>query len=152
MAQWPAREIAVDLDTALMAQDAGMAGLMAGKVEWTEAEFSSFLTYLVRQNTGANTPVDSIMTWFEPDNKIFIRVMLKDGVMLGSSMLDLAGSIMVQDNQVMVMIDEAGANGWSAGGLLTAPVSDIINSVLASPAFGVAVNVQTDTGKLMLGM
>ena len=69
---WPDRELTIDLDTALMAQDTGMAALMMGSVEWTESEFSSFLTYLLRQNTGENSPVDIIQTWFEADNKIYV--------------------------------------------------------------------------------
>ena len=149
---WPDRELTVDLDTALMAQDAGMAALMMGKVEWTESEFSSFLTYLLQQNTGENFPVDTIQAWFEPDNKVFLRVNLKEGVLLGGNTLDLAGSIGVQDQHLMVALDEVGANGYSAGGLLLQPIADQINAVLSGPQFGVAVDVATDTGMLSVGL
>lgn len=150
--QWPDRELAIDVDTALAAQDAGMAALMMGQVQWSESEFSSFLTYLLRQNTGEMFPVDNIQTWFEAGNKIFIRVNLKDGVLLGGNSIDLAGSIDVQDNHLMVSLDEAGANGMSAGGLLLQPIADQINAVLAGPQFGVAVDVSTDTGMLNVGL
>ena len=50
--EWPDREVAVDLDTALAGQDAGLAGLMMGAAEMDESQFSSFLTYLMRQNNG----------------------------------------------------------------------------------------------------
>lgn len=149
---WPDRELAIDLDTALMAQDTGMAALMMGKVDWTESEFSSFLTYLLRQNTGEMFPVDTIQTWFEPDNKVYIRINLKDGVMLGGNSIDLVGAISVQDNHLSIALDEAGANGVSAGGLLLQPISDQINAVLAGPQFGVAVDVTTDTGMLSVGL
>lgn len=149
---WPDRELTVDLDTALMAQDTGMAALMVGQVEWTESEFSSFLTYLLRQNTGENFPVDTVQTWFEAGNAVFIRINLKDGVMLGGNSIDLAGSVGVQDNHLMVTLDEVGANGMSAGGLLLQPIADQINGVLAGPQFGVAVDVSTDTGMLTVGL
>lgn len=151
-AAWPDRELTIDLDTALMAQDAGMAALMAGKVDWTESEFSSFLTYLLQQNTGENFPVENIETWFEPNNEVFIRINLKDGVLLGGNTIDLVGSIGVQDQHLMVTLDEAGANGYSAGGLLLQPVADQINAVLAGPQFGLAVDVTTDTGMLSVGL
>ncbi len=149
---WPDRELAVDLDTALAAQDVGMGGLMAGSVEWTESEFSSFLTYLLRQNTGEMFPIDTVQTWFEADNKIYIRVNLKEGVLLGGNTIDLIGTVGVQDNHIMVSLDEAGANGVSAGGLLLGPIAEQINAVLAGPQFGVAVDVGTDTGMIMLGL
>jgi predicted small lipoprotein YifL len=151
MAQWPDRALDVNLDTALAAQDMAM-GVIAGDVELSEEEFSSLLTYLLKQNMGENSPVDSIMTWFEPDNQIFIRVNLKDGVLLNGNSLDLAGSVGVEDQHVVVNIDEAGANGYSAGGMLTAPVSEMINNILAGPQFGVAAHVSTDTGMITFGL
>ena len=53
----PARDITISVDDALAAQNAGMAGLMAGKAEWTESQFSSFLTVLLQQNTGPNMQI-----------------------------------------------------------------------------------------------
>ena len=126
--------------------------LMTGCVEWTESEFSSFLTYLLRQNTGEMFPIDTIQTWFEADNQIYIRVNLKEGVLLGGNTIDLIGTIGVQDNHIMVSLDEAGANGMSAGGLLLQPIADQINAVLSGPQFGVAVDVATDTGMISLGL
>lgn len=48
----PSRDVTVSVDEALAAQNAGMAGMMGGKVDWTESQFSSFLTVLLQQNTG----------------------------------------------------------------------------------------------------
>src|SRR5438477_260891 len=79
----PSRDVTISVDDALAAQNAGMAGVMGGKVEWTESQFSSFLTVLLQQNTGPNTPIKSIKAWFEPNNQIFLRAELKDGVLLG---------------------------------------------------------------------
>ena len=46
----PSRDITISVDDALAAQNAGMSGLMAGKVELTEGQFSSFLTTLALQD------------------------------------------------------------------------------------------------------
>ena len=148
----PSRDITISVDDALAAQNAGMSGLMAGKVEWTEGQFSSFLTTLALQNTGKATPIKSIKAWFDPDNKIFLRVELVDGVLLGGNTIDLAGTVAVQDHHLMVNLSDAAANGMSVSGAPVDMVSAWINHFLADPNFGVAVDVKTDTGKLMLGL
>jgi hypothetical protein len=148
---WPDREVTIDLDTALAAQEIGMGGLATGSVEWTESEFSSFLTFLLRQNVGENFPIDNITTYFEPDNRIFIRVNLMDGVMLGGDTIDLVGSVGVEDMHLMVDIEEAGANGVSIAGDFLQPISDQINGALAGQ-MGVAVDVATEEGMIMVGM
>lgn len=148
----PSRDIAISVDDALAAQNAGMAGLMAGKVEWTEAQFSSFLTVLLQQNTGKNTPIKSIKTWFEPDNKIFIQAELNDGVLLGGNTIDLAGTVSVKDNHLNVSLTDAAANGYSISGAPLDAVNAWINHVLSDPNLGVAVNVATDQGKLTLSL
>jgi hypothetical protein len=148
----PDREITISVDEALAAQDAGMAGLMAGSLALTESQFSSFLTVLLQQNTGPNVPVDSVMAWFEPDNQIFLRVTLKEGVLLGGDTVDLVGSIMVEDQHVAVDLQEAAANGVSISGPLLDAVDAQINGALAGPNMGVIVDVSTDSGTLMLGM
>ena len=81
---WPDREITTDVDTALAAQDMGMAGLMMGSVTWTEAEFSSFLTYLTKQNTGGALPLDEIKVWFEAGNQVFIELTPTAGGMIAA--------------------------------------------------------------------
>ncbi len=112
----PAREVPISVDAAIEGQNAGLAGLMGGSVTWTESQFSSFLTELLRQNTGPNQPVDSIVAWFDPDNNVHLRVALKEGVLLGGSNIDLAGKIGVQDGKVQVALNEAGANGAMVSG------------------------------------
>lgn len=149
---WPDREVSVDLDTALAAQDMGMAAMLTGSVTWTESDFSSFLTYLMRQNTGANFPVDTVQTWFEADNQIFIRVTLKDDVLKGFNTLDLAGKIMVQDKAVQVAISEAAAGGVAVGGPILDMIGAQINKALSDPSMGVLVDVATDSGSITLSL
>ena len=146
----PAREVPISVDAAIEGQNAGLAGLMGGSVTWTESQFSSFLTELLRQNTGPNQPVDSIVAWFDPDNNIHLRVALKDGVLLGGQNIDLAGKIGVQDGKVQVALNEAGANGAMISGAWMQYISDYINSYLANPAFGVAANVETGDGTITI--
>lgn len=149
---WPDRELTISVDEALAAQDAAIAGMMGGAAELTESQVSSFLSTLLQQNSGANTPVDSIQAWFEPDNQVYLRVQLKDGVMLGGSTLDLVGKVMVQDQHVMVDIQEAGANGYSVAGDVVAPVSAWINHFLSDPNMGTIVNVSTGSGTITVGI
>jgi len=152
MTAFPDREVNVSVETALDAQNAGMVGVMGGQVEMTEEQFSSFLTVLLQQNTGPNNPIQSIKTWFEPDNKIYIRAELAEGVLLGGNTLDLVGTVGVQDNHVQVTIDEAAANGYSVSGAAVQPVNAWINYLLSDPNMGVAVNVETSEGMVMIGL
>lgn len=146
----PEKEVAISIDEALAGQNAGLQGLMSGAVTWTDSQFSSFLTELLRQNTGPNQPVDSITAWFMPDNMVHLRIALKDGVLLGGQNIDVAGMVDVVDGQVQINVTEAGANGMMVSGPLTEFVSSYINGFLASPAYGVAADVETGDGTLMV--
>lgn len=148
----PDREVPISIDEALAGQNAGMAGLMQGKVEWTEAQFSSFVTELLKQNSGASNPVDSVTAWFSPDNNVALKVALKDGVMPFGNELALSGKLMVQDGHLMVALDSVGAGAMSVSGPLADYASAVINRILADPAFGVAVDVATGDGTISLGM
>ena len=148
----PSRDVTVSVDEALAAQNAGMAGMMGGKVDWTESQFSSFLTVLLQQNTGPNVPVKSIKAWFEPDNKIFLRAELTDGVLLGGNTIDLAGTVSVQDHHIVINLTDAAANGLSASGAPVEMVSTWINHFLADPNLGVAVDVTTGEGTLTISL
>lgn len=148
----PARDITVSVDEALTAQDAGIAGLVAGQVEWTESEFSSFLSVLLEQNSGPNQPIAGIHAWFEPDNQIYLRVALKEGVLLGGNTLDLVGKVMVANQHLSVDVQEASANGYSVSGAMLAPVNAYINNALADPSMGVAVDVSTGQGTISIGL
>jgi predicted small lipoprotein YifL len=147
----PDREIMVDVNTALEAQNKAM-GLMAGSVEWSEAEFSSLLSVLLQQNGGENNPVTDIKVWFEPGNQVFISVGLKDGVIPTGNTLDLAGTIGVDMNHVVVDLQQVGAGNMSISGAALAPISAQINAALADPSLGVAVDVSTDTGMITVGL
>jgi hypothetical protein len=146
----PDREVPISVDAALAGQNAGLAGLMSGSVTWSESEFSSFLTELLRQNTGPNQPVDAVTAWFEPGNMVHLRVALKDGVLLGGNNIDVMGTVSVEDGKVMVNATEAGANGMMISGPMMDFVSSYINSYLAS--FGVAAAVETGDGTISISL
>jgi len=147
----PDRDIKVDVDTALQAQNKA-AGLMSGKVDWTESEFSSLLSVLLQQNGGANNPIEGIKVWFEPNNQVFIEADLKDGVIPNVDKLDLAGTVSVESNHVKVDLNAVGAGNMSITGASLAPISAQINTALADPSLGVAANVSTDTGTISVGL
>ena len=148
----PDREIAVDVTTAMDAQNKAMSLVTAGSVDWTEAEFSSLLSVLLEQNGGANNPVEDIIVWFEPNNQVVIRVALKEGVLPSGNSLDLAGTVAVENNHVVVDLQQAGAGNMSISGASLAPISAQINAALADPSLGVAVDVSTDTGTISVGL
>lgn len=144
--QVPDRDISINMDAALAGQQKGMEGLMTGQVTWTEEEFSSFLTTLLEQN-GASGFVESVKAWFEPDNGIVIQVGLPGGMTA-----DLAGKVMVQDNILQVDLEGASAMGLAAAGPMLDVVEGAINRALNDPSLGVAVDVMTDEGQIMLGI
>ena len=146
----PGREVPISIDAALEGQTAGLQGLMSGSVTWSESQLSSFLTELLKQNSGPNQPVDSIVVWLEPDNMLHARIALKDGVLLGGNNIDLMGKVMVQNGQVMVDITDAGANGMMVSGPIMGLISSYINGALAG--VGVAADVATDEGSITISM
>lgn len=148
----PDRPIDISVDTALAAQNKVANLMMAGNVEWTEAEFSSLLSVLLEQNSGDGNPIDAINVWFEPDNQIYIQVQLVDGVLPSGNTVDLAGTIAVEDNHVVVDLQQAGAGNLSVSGAILSPISQQINAALADPSMGVAVDVSTDSGMINVGL
>jgi hypothetical protein len=148
----PEREIMVDVNTALEAQNKAAGLVMSGNVDWSEAEFSSLLSVLLEQNGGANNPVNDVKVWFEPNNQIVISVGLKDGVLPSGNTLDLAGTVSVENNHVVVDLQQAGAGNMSVSGAVLDPISAQINAALADPSMGVAVDVTTDTGTISVGL
>lgn len=148
----PDREIAVDVDTALAAQ-AKLANLMMGEVSWSESEFSSLLSVLLDQNTGENNPVTGINVWFEPDNQVFLRAALKDGVLPAAfgNTLDLSGKVMVDGGKVQLALDGASAGNVGVPAAVLSMVSDQINAALGSMLM-VPANVATDSGNVMVSL
>ena len=147
----PETEVPISIDAALEGQNAGMAGLMSGAVTWTDSQFSSFLTELLRQNTGPNQPVDSITAWFAPGGEIHLRIALKDGVLLGGKNIDAAGTVGIENGTVMVNITAVGANGvMTEDPMILGIVNSYINSTLSG--FGVAATLETGDGEIMIGM
>jgi len=148
--QVPRREIKISNNEAIAAQTAGMAALTTGKVEWTEAQFSSLLSELIKQNMGKNTPISAIHAWFEPNNVIYLRVVLKPEVLKSGDTLDLAGTIEVASHHVVVKLQHAGIGNLSVSEAMLTMVNTQIDSALASANLGIAATVKTETGKLMI--
>mgnify|MGYP003383118756 CR=1 FL=1 len=151
VADWPDREITTDLDTALAAQDMAMAGAMLGSATLSEAEFSSLLTYLMKQNVGSAVPVEEVKTWFEPDNKVYIELVPSAGAPLAGT-VRLSGVLSVVDNAVQVDLGEAAIGDVAVSGALLDVVGAAINRALNDPSLGVAVDVATDSGSVTLGL
>lgn len=147
----PDRAIEVDLDTALAAQEMGMGALIMGSATFTEAEFSSLVTYLLQQNAGAYLPLESVKFWFEPDNAVVIEAVPGSGVPLAGA-VRLAGSIGVTDNMIQVDVDQASVGSVAVAGPLLDVVSGALNRALGDPSLGVAVKVTTDTGTISVGL
>lgn len=150
MVQVPTRQITISADEAVAAQRVGMAALATGKVEWTENQFSSFLTELLKQNMGHNTPIQAIHVWFEPNNEMYVRVLLKEGVLKQGNTLDLHGSVHVTNHHVVVRFQQAGVGDMSVSEPILTTVNSQIDKAFASASLGVAATVKTETGKLMI--
>lgn len=142
----PDREVQNDIETALAAQDKAIAGLMMGGIELTESEFSSLLTALIAQNLGADSPIQSITAWFTPE-QLFLSAMMADG-----SSVDLVGNVGVVDNRVVVDLAAASAMGLSVAGPMLDVVETALNRALDDPSLGVAVDVATGDGTIMIGL
>ncbi len=150
-ADWPDREVSVDLDTALAAQDMALAGAMMGSATLNESEFSSLLTYLAKQNLGSTLPVDQITTLFAPDNKIYVSLTPAAGAPVPGPIL-LSGTVGVTDNVVSVDLDNAAIAGVSVAGPVLDVVNAAVNRALDDPSLGVAVSVTTGDGDITLGL
>ena len=149
----PEREVPISIDSALEAQDLAMAGLMMGSVDWTEAQFSSLLTELMKANSGENLPVETITAWFEPD-QLYLQAQVKEGVLPAAfgTTLQLAGNLDVQDGVLVVDIEEAAAGPYTVTGAALAPINAQINGALANQPIGLPLDVMLDSGKLSLSM
>ncbi|HMN28359.1 MAG TPA: hypothetical protein PKE45_09420 [Caldilineaceae bacterium] len=145
-------DAAVNVDDALAAQNAGMAGLMAGNLELTNDQLSSFLTVLLQQNTGANFPIKEIATCFQPGGKVLLRIGLLNDVLLGSNTIEAVGSVSTEGGHVAINLDEASANGYTVSGPILDAIDAQINAALADPSMGTIVNVDTGDGTIKLSM
>jgi hypothetical protein len=142
----------ISTELALEAQNAGMAGLAAGQVEWNESHLSSFLTVLLQQNTGSNFPVEAIHACVEPGGNIALHVQLTDDVLLGSNTLSLAGTIGVADGSVSIDLTEVSGNGFVASSAILAPINAQVNAALAGAVTGLPVSVETSDDALTISM
>ena len=149
----PDREVPISVDAALEGQNLGLAGLMTGSVTWTESQLSSFLSELLKQNSGPNNPIQAITVWLMPDNAIHMQIQFADGVFLGGNTVDVAGTIAVVDGKVQVNLSEASMNGMVA---TSGPILDFVNAtvnrILADPGFGVAASVTTGDGDITISL
>lgn len=149
----PEREVMIDAQTAMDAQNMAMGGLMMGSVTLDESQFSSLLTELLKANTGENVPIDSITAWFE-DGMIYLQVNVKEGVFppaFGTSAA-VAGTIDASGGQLMVDLSEASAAGYMVSGDALEPINAQINAALAGFALPMAVTVEAGEGSLTLSM
>jgi len=150
--QLPDREVPVNMDEALMAQQAGMEGLATGSATFTEAELSSFLTAMIQQNGGGAVPIDGVTTWFNDDGTLAVQVQLTPGTVPGIDTLDLVGKVMVDNGRVKVELDQAGAGPISVTGPFLGLVQGMINRALDDPSLGVAVAVDVSDGQMTLSL
>ena len=151
----PNRDIEVNVDSALAAQNKIADLMTAGKVDWTENEFSSLLTVLLEQNSGENNPIASIKVWFQPDNKFYAQISLVDGVLpntIAAKTLELVGTVDVEDGKVVLNLDGASAGGFGVAPAMLSPINEQINAALAGLNLGVPVNVSTDTGEVSVSV
>ena len=149
----PEREVMIDAQTAMDAQNMAMGGLMMGSATLDESQFSSLLTELLKANTGANNPVDSIKAWFEPGT-IYLQVEIKEGVLPAAfgTTLAVAGTIDAMDGKLMLDLSEASAGAYLVEGAALGPINAQINGALANLNLGVPVNVETAEGTLTISM
>ena len=138
-------DVAVSLDDALAAQDKAMAGLMMGSVELTNAEFSSLVTELIKQNA-AGVPIEMVAACFTEDG-MDLDISFTDGTSLHTS-----GNIAVADNQVVVDLASAGMNGMAVAEGFLPVVEGAINRALGDASLGVAVDVSTGDGTLAVSL
>lgn len=146
----PSRPIKISQESGYDAQNSALSGMLTGNIELTEEQFSSLLSELLKTNSGPNFPISEIQAWFEPNDEIILRAVLKPNVLLSGDTLDLKGTVGVMDNHVTLNLQQAGMGSLSVGEPLMSMISQQINSVLAGPQFSVAASVKTDTGKLMV--
>ena len=148
----PHDEAPISIDAALEGQNLGMAALMSGAVTWDESQFSSFLTELLRQNTGSAQPVDRIVAFFEPGGNIHLRMVLKDDVLLGGKNIDAVGTIGVENGQLALNVSEVGANGMMSN---DAAVLGLVNAYINGTLAGLGplpVTVETSEDSISIGL
>jgi hypothetical protein len=149
----PEREVMIDNQTALDAQNLAMGGMMMGSVTLDESQFSSLLTELLKANSGENLPVENVTAWFEPD-AIYLQVDVKEGVFPAAfgDKLAVAGRVDVSDGKLMVDLAEASAAGYKVEGAALAAINDQLNAALANMAMAIPVQVETAEGSLTISM
>ena len=148
----PKRAITINNDEASAAQQAGLSALASGKVEWTENQFSSLLTEGLAQNTGKQMPIRAIQAWFEPNNELYLRVLLKEHVLKQGDSLKLKGAVEVKEHHVVVKFQQAGIGDMSVSEPLLTMINTQLDNVLAGANLGVAATVKTETGKLLINL
>jgi hypothetical protein len=149
----PEREVTIDNQTAVDAQNLAMGGLMMGSATLDESQFSSLLTELLKANSGENLPVESIKAWFEPGT-IYLQLEVSEGVFpeaFGTTAA-VAGTVDVVDGKLVLDLSEASAGGYKVEGAALAPINDQINAALAGIDLGVPVEVETSEGSLTISM
>lgn len=148
----PKRAITINNDEAQAAQQAGLHALASGKVTWTENQFSSLLTEGVTENTGKQMPIRAIEAWFEPNNELYLRVLLKEHVLKQGDALELKGAVEIKEHHVVVKFQQAGIGAMSVSEPILTMINTQVDKVLAGANLGVAATVTTETGKLLINL
>jgi hypothetical protein len=149
----PQRDVPISWESALNAQNAGMAGLLMGSASWTESEFSSLLTELLNANTGEGNPVESVTAWFEPD-ALYLRATVSEGLLpaaFGTS-VEVKGDVQVNNGSLAVIIEQASAGPYMVEGALLGPINDQINAALAGVVAGIPLSVELGQGTITVGL
>lgn len=149
----PQRAVPISIESAVAAQDAGLAGLLMGSATWSESEFSSLLTELLKANTGEENPVEAITAWFEPDG-LFLQASIKEGVLPAAfgTTVRLAGDVMVQDGSLMILVEKASAGPYTVEGALLSPINAQINAALAGFVGGLPLSVELGQGTITVAL
>jgi hypothetical protein len=149
----PSREVSISVESALDAQSMAMAAFTTGSVTWTESQFSSLLTELLRANSGAGNPVETITAWFEP-GVVYLRVDLKEGVLPAAvgDTLELAGALTTTDGKLTLDLMEAAAGTYEVGGMILAPINAQINAILAAQLPAAPVSVEMTQGAVTVSL
>jgi len=149
----PDREIEVTMEDAIAAQNTILSAFSTGQVTLSEAQLSSFLTELLRANTGPNQPVESVTAWIEPE-MLHIRLALKEGVLRegAGNTLDLVGNFVIVDNQIQVELQQAAYGALVAGEPLLQIFVEQTNDALAENLPVLPLNISQESGSLTVGL
>ncbi|MFN8464344.1 MAG: tetratricopeptide repeat protein [Caldilineaceae bacterium] len=141
----PERAIALSPDVTTISLDIVQAALHRKNITLSESEFSSFATYMA-QALARNmnlVPVQSIESWFEAPNQVYLRLTLSP-----SSVIDVSGSLSIHDSHLHVDITEAAWGDFRVSPDLLNALSEQANALLGDARLSVIFDVRIDRGSI----